>query len=378
MIVRPIGAAFFGSLGDRIGRKPVFMITITIMGLATLLVGFLPIYSEIGIWAPILLVTLRILQGFSAGGEIGGGAIFLVEHAGKESRGFKTSFLQLMGPFGILASTLQITFLQQWLSPEEFQAWGWRIPFFISFLLLLLAIYFRKTLEETPIFEELKTKDLKTEGQLLNNFKDSEIRKRMFLLFFCVSGAGAILFFCTQIYLPIFLKTTVKLSAELVDQLSVLSTLFLVLSIIFAGWLSDRIGRKPVITSGLLLGALLILPAFWLMEEIGLNSQGLSSSDTFTISFIMLGLSLILGLLGGPQAAILAELFNSKSRNSAATFPHNLAAGWVGGTLPFIVTWANQATNSSLDGLWYPTVFLFVATILGLKFLPETSRNTLL
>ncbi|MBT8515096.1 MHS family MFS transporter [Polynucleobacter paneuropaeus] len=378
MIVRPIGAAFFGSMGDRIGRKPLFMITISIMGLATLLVGFLPTYAQIGILAPILLVTLRILQGFSAGGEIGGGAIFLVEHAGKENRGFKTSFLQLMGPFGILASTLQITFLQQWLSPEEFQAWGWRIPFFISFLLLLLAIYFRKTLEETPIFEELKTKDLKTEGQLLNNFKDSEIRKRMFLLFFCVSGAGAILFFCTQIYLPIFLKTTVKLSSELVDQLSVLSTLFLVLSIIFAGWLSDRVGRKPVITSGLLLGALLILPAFWLMEEIGLNSQGLSTSDTFTISFIMLGLSMILGLLGGPQAAILAELFNSKSRNSAATFPHNLAAGWVGGTLPFIVTWANQATNSSLNGLWYPTVFLCISAILGLKFLPETSRNTLL
>jgi len=365
-------------MGDRIGRKPVFMITISIMGLATLLVGFLPTNATIGIWAPILLVSLRILQGFSAGGEIGGGAIFLAEHAGEKNRGFKTSFLQLMGPFGILASTLQITLLQKWLSAEEFQIWGWRIPFFVSFLLLLLALYFRRTLEETPVFQELQTNNLKTEGQLLNNFKDPEIRKRMFLLFFCVSGAGAILFFCTQIYLPIFLKTTVKLSAELVDQLSVLSTLFLVLSIIFAGWLSDRIGRKPVITSGLLLGALLILPAFWLMKEIGLNSQGLSTSDTFTISFIMLGLSVILGLLGGPQAAILAELFNSKSRNSAATFPHNLAAGWVGGTLPFIVTWANQATNSSLDGLWYPTVFLFVATILGLKFLPETSRNTLL
>jgi len=378
MIVRPIGAAFFGSLGDRIGRKPVFMITITIMGLATLLVGFLPIYSEIGIWAPIFLVTLRILQGFSAGGEIGGGAIFLVEHAGKENRGFKTSFLQLMGPFGILASTLQITFLQRWLSPEEFQAWGWRIPFFISFLLLLLAIYFRKTLEETPIFEELKIKDLKTEGQLLNNFKDSEIRKRMFLLFFCVSGAGAILFFCTQIYLPIFLKTTVKLSAELVDQLSVLSTLFLVLSIIFAGWLSDRIGRKPVITSGLLLGALLILPAFWLLEEIGLSSQGLRSTDIFTISLIMLSLSLVLGLLGGPQAAILTELFSAKSRSSAATFPHNLAAGWVGGTLPFVVAWINHMNESNITGLLYPTIFMTIATILGYLLLPETKNLNLL
>ncbi|MBT8537345.1 MHS family MFS transporter [Polynucleobacter paneuropaeus] len=372
MIVRPIGAAFFGSLGDRIGRKPVFMITISIMGLATLLVGFLPTYAQIGVLAPILLVSLRILQGFSAGGEIGGGAIFLAEHAGEKNRGFKTSFLQLMGPFGILASTLQITFLQQWLSPGEFQAWGWRIPFFISFLLLLLALYFRKTLEETPIFEELKTKDLKTEGQLLNNFKDSEIRKRMFLLFFCVSGGGAILFFCTQIYLPIFLKTTVKLSAELVDQLSALSTLFLVLSIIFSGWLSDRIGRKPVITSGLLLGALLMLPAFWLMEKIGLNSQGLTSSDVFTISIIMLGLSLILGLLGGPQAAILAELFPAKSRNSAATFPHNLAAGWVGGTLPFIISWINLIQENNLAGLWYPCIFMFTAAILSQFCLPET------
>ena len=371
MIVRPIGAAFFGSMGDRIGRKPVFMITISIMGLATLLVGFLPTNATIGIWAPILLVSLRILQGFSAGGEIGGGAIFLAEHAGEKNRGFKTSFLQLMGPFGILASTLQITLLQKWLSAEEFQIWGWRIPFFVSFLLLLLALYFRRTLEETPVFQELQTNNLKTEGQLLNNFKDPEIRKNMLLLFFCLSGGGAVLFFCSQVYLPIFLKTTVKLSAELVDRLSIFSTIFLVLTIIFAGWLSDRIGRKPVVTIGLLLGTGLILPAFWLIKKIGLHYP-ISGVEILFISSIMFGLSLILGLLGGPQAAMLAELFPAKSRNSAATFPHNLAAGWVGGTLPFIVTWANQATNSSLDGLWYPTVFLFVATILGLKFLPET------
>ena len=376
MIVRPIGAAFFGSLGDRIGRKPVFMITITIMGLATLLVGFLPIYSEIGIWAPILLVTLRILQGFSAGGEIGGGAIFLVEHAGKENRGFKTSFLQLMGPFGILASTLQITFLQRWLSPEEFQAWGWRIPFFISFLLLLLAIYFRKTLEETPIFEELKIKDLKTEGQLLNNFKDSEIRKRMFLLFFCVSGGGAVLFFCSQVYLPIFLKTSVKLPVALVDQLSVLSTLFLVATIIFAGWLSDKVGRRPVITCGLFLGAVLILPAFWMMQTIG-RQLPLTEQDISIIACIMFGLSLILGLLGGPQAAILAELFPAKSRNSAATFPHNLAAGWIGGTLPFVVALINQEWSSNTAGLWYPALFLLVSLLLGIFCLPESKKLNL-
>jgi len=367
MIVRPIGAAFFGSMGDRIGRKPVFMITISIMGLATLLVGFLPTYAQIGILAPILLVSLRILQGFSAGGEIGGGAIFLAEHAGEKNRGFKTSFLQLMGPFGILASTLQITLLQKWLSAEEFQVWGWRIPFFVSFLLLLLALYFRRTLEETPVFQELQTNNLKTEGQLLNNFKDPEIRKKMFLLFFCVSGGGAVLFFCSQVYLPIFLKTTVKLPIELVDELSVLSTLFLVATIIFAGWLSDRVGRKPVITCGLFLGAVLILPAFWMMQTIGLHHP-ITRQDINIIGCIMFGLSLILGLLGGPQAAILAELFPAKSRSSAATFPHNVAAGWIGGLMPLIITWLSQMLESSIFGLWYPAILLFAMGAVTAKY----------
>jgi MFS family permease len=377
MIVRPIGAAFFGSMGDRIGRKPVFMITISIMGLATLLVGFLPTYAQIGVLAPILLVSLRILQGFSAGGEIGGGAIFLAEHAGEKNRGFKTSFLQLMGPFGILASTLQITLLQGWLSAEEFQAWGWRIPFFVSFLLLLLAIYFRRALEETPVFKELKTKESKTEGQLINNLRDPEIRKKMFLLFFCVSGGGAMLFFCTQVYLPIFLKTTVKLSAELVDQLSVLSTLFLIAMIIFAGWLSDRVGRKPVITTGLFLGAALIFPAFWMMKAVGTNTDNISGEGILTIGYIMFGLSFILGLLGGPQASILAELFPAKSRNSAATLPHNMAAGWVGGMLPFIIAWLNQKLGGSEGGLWYPATYLLLAAVIALIYLPESIKYDL-
>ena len=377
MIVRPIGAAFFGSMGDRIGRKPVFIITMSIMGLATLLVGFLPTYTTIGIWAPILLVSLRILQGFSAGGEIGGGAIFLAEHAGGKNRGFKTSFLQLMGPFGILASTLQITLLQKCLSAEEFQVWGWRIPFFVSFLLLLMAVYFRRALEETPVFKELKTKHSKIEGQLINNFRDPEIRKKMFLLFFCVSGGGAMLFFCTQVYLPIFLKTTVKLSAELVDQLSVLSTLFLIVTIIFAGWLSDRIGRKPVITTGLLLGAVLILPSFWMMKAIGIDINNFSGNGILAIGGIMFGLSFILGLLGGPQASILAELFPAKSRNSAATFPHNLAAGWVGGMLPFIVAWLSQKLGSTEGGLWYPAIYLLFAALIGLFYLPESIKYDL-
>ena len=146
MVVRPLGAAFFGSLGDRIGRRPVFLITITLMGGATFAVGFLPTYEQIGIWAPILLVSLRLLQGLSAGGEIGGSAVYLTEHAGNSNRGLKTSVLQLMGPLGMLVSTLQLVLLNQFLDPVSFKEWGWRVPFWFSIILLLVALKVRMTL----------------------------------------------------------------------------------------------------------------------------------------------------------------------------------------------------------------------------------------
>lgn len=374
MVVRPLGSALFGSLGDRIGRKPVFMITIALMGAATVCVGFLPTYAQIGIWAPVMLVTLRLLQGLSAGGEIGGGAVYLTEHAGNEYRGFKTSFLQLMGPLGILASTIQISLLQKWLSPEEFQEWGWRVPFWISLLLLIVAFYIRRSLEETPIFLKL-SKQSKTESQLLNNFKDTEIRKRMLLTFFCVSASGAILFFCVQVYTAIFLKTSVRLDPALVDQLSIISTLALLPLTVLAGWLSDKVGRRPVIIAGLFLGALLIMPAFYILEQMGQSAN--NSNHTVSIGLTLIGLSAILALVVGPQTALLAELFPARSRNSAATLPHNLAAGWIGGLLPLIVTWINQQLDNNVAGLWYPTIFLFCAALTSGFFLPETNKSAL-
>lgn len=378
MVVRPLGSAIFGSMGDRIGRKPVFMITVALMGLATVSVGFLPSYAQIGIWAPVLLVSLRLLQGLSAGGEIGGGAVFLTEHAGNTHRGLKTSFLQLMGPLGILFSTLQIALLQKYLSPEEFQSWGWRVPFWVSLLLLMIAIYIRRSLEETPVFLELAKQDQHPKSELGNNFKDPEIRKRMFLLFFCVSSSGAILFFCVQIYTAIFLKTSVNLSAPLVDQLSIISTLALFPLTILAGWLSDQIGRKPIVLCGITLGALLIYPAFLLLQYLGnVYIEKASVIALLGVGTILMILSCLLALVVGPQTALLAELFPAKNRNSAATLPHNLAAGWIGGLLPLIVTWLNQTFASGLAGLWYPTLFLASAAILGLIYLPETDKNNL-
>lgn len=378
MVVRPMGAALFGSMGDRIGRKPVFMITIALMGFATVCVGFLPTYAQAGIWAPILLVSLRLLQGLSAGGEIGGSAIYLTEHAGNDYRGFKTSFLQLMGPLGILFSTLQIAFLRTHLSPEDFELWGWRVPFWVSTILLLVAFKARAALEETPVFLELAKSTEKRESQLTNNFKDPEIRKRMFLLFFCISSSGAILFFCVQVYAAIFLKTSVKIESYLVDQLSIYATISLLPQTVLAGWLSDKLGRKPVVISGILLGAIAIYPAFELIQHLGnIYKQDGNVQSLIAIGAILITLSCALALVVGPQSALLAELFPAKNRNSAATLPHNLAAGWIGGMLPLIVTWLNQAWGNNLAGLYYPIIFLMGAAITALIYLPETQKNSL-
>ena len=370
MVVRPLGAAFFGSLGDRLGRRPVFLITISLMGGATFAVGFLPTYEQIGIWAPILLVSLRLLQGLSAGGEIGGSAVYLTEHAGNSNRGLKTSILQLMGPLGMLVSTLQLVLLNQFLDPVSFKEWGWRVPFWFSIVLLLIALKVRMTLEETPIFKEMLARGQTSKSPLRDNFRDKETRKQMFLLFFCISAGGSVLFFCVQVYTGIFMKSALQIGPQIVDTLTITATLMLFPLTIISGALSDRIGRRPVVISGLLLGTILIQPAYQFLQA--LSQQG--SPDYFLMAVTLITITLPLALVVGPQTALLAELFSARTRNSAATLPHNLAAGWIGGLLPLIVTWLNNVFSSQLAGLWYPTIFLAIAAGLAIFFLPETKK----
>ena len=370
MIVRPLGAAFFGSLGDRIGRRPVFLITISLMGGATFAVGFLPTYEQIGILAPILLVSLRLLQGLSAGGEIGGSAVYLTEHAGDSNRGFKTSVLQLMGPLGMLISTLQLLLLNQFLDPASFKEWGWRVPFWFSIVLLLVALKVRMTLEETPIFKNMLAKGETSKSPLRDNFKDKETRKQMFLLFFCISAGGSVLFFCVQVYTGIFMKSALQINPQIVDTLTITATIVLFPLTIISGALSDRIGRRPVVISGLLLGTILIQPAYQFLQT--LSQQ--TAPDYSLMSVVLIAITFPLALVVGPQTALLAELFPARTRNSAATLPHNLAAGWIGGMLPLIVTWLNKEFSSPLAGLWYPTIFLAIAAGLAIFFLPETKK----
>jgi len=217
-----------------------------------------------------------------------------------------------------------------------------------------------------------------SQSQLVNNFKDAEIRKRMFLLFFCVSSSGAVLFFCIQVYAAIFLKTSVQLPTEIVDKLSIGATLALFPLTIFSGWLSDRVGRKPVVISGLIFGAIFIYPAFAVFQYLGAKYIELNHlKELLGIEAILIMLSCTLALVVGPQTALLAELFPAKNRNSAATLPHNLAAGWIGGMLPLAVTWLNQSWGSDLAGLCYPILLLAGAAIIAFFYLPETGQINL-
>jgi MFS family permease len=270
----------------------------------------------------------------------------------------------------MLVSTLQLVLLNQFLDPVSFKEWGWRVPFWFSIILLLVALKVRMTLEETPIFKEMLAQGQTSKSPLRDNFRDKETRRQMFLLFFCISAGGSILFFCVQVYTGIFMKSALQINPQIVDTLTITATLVLFPLTILSGALSDRIGRRPVVISGLLLGTILIQPAYQFLQAL---SQQVTP-DYFLMAGTLVTITLPLALVVGPQTALLAELFSAKTRNSAATLPHNLAAGWIGGLLPLIVTWLNKEFSSQLAGLWYPTIFLAIAAGLAIFFLPETKK----
>lgn len=269
MVVRPLGSAVFGSLADKHGRRPVFIATIVLMGVATLGVGLLPTYKNVGLLAPILLVLLRLLQGFAMGGEIGGVAVYLTEHAPVGKRGLYTSVLQLMGPLGILVSTVQVVLLHMWLSDAEFLAGWWRVPFLFSAALMLILIKSRMALQESPVFRQLLEQGKVAHAPLRECLTERRTLGRMALLFFCISAGGSLLFFSSQIYASVFLKNIVRLDALTAGGLVMVSTLVLAPLTILCGWLSDRIGRRPVMLAGLLLGAVSIMPVFQALVHYG-------------------------------------------------------------------------------------------------------------
>jgi MFS family permease len=362
--VRPLGALVFGRFGDRVGRKATFLVTIILMGLSTALVGVLPTFAAIGWWAPVLLVSLRLLQGFAIGGEFGGAALYIAEHAPTARRGFYTSWIQTTGTMGFILSLLVVLVCRSLIGESEFRAWGWRLPFLVSVLLLALSVYIRARLAESPLFVKIRAEGGLAKSPILESFGRAANGRRVFTAI-VVAAPMALTWYAAQFYSLVFLQGTMHVppvSASIVMMIAMGLGIPLFLA---AGALSDRYGRRRVMLSGMAMFAIVVMPAFRLMDAIGPHRP---------LLLIPPVLVLIAGaaLTAAPGAAFLVELFPTRIRYTSVSLPYHLTSAWFGGFMPFTVTWLVALTANPFAGLWYPIGVSGVCLLLALWLMPET------
>jgi MFS family permease len=264
---RPLGAIIFGAMGDRVGRKATFLTTVSLMGGATFAIGLLPTYEQAGILAPILLVFLRICQGTALGGEYGGAAIYVAEHAADDKRGAATGWIQSSASFGLLAALLIIFATRSWLGEEAFGVWGWRIPFLVSVVLLAISVWMRVKLSESPHFAKLKEEGAVSKAPLREAFANRDSLRRVAIAFFGIMCAQGAVWYFSFFYMQVFLEKSLGLPGTTKDMLLIIMTLVSAPLYVFFGWLSDRVGRKPVMLAGMLLALALYFPGSHLIAQ---------------------------------------------------------------------------------------------------------------
>jgi MFS family permease len=367
-LVRPLGAFVFGWMGDRVGRKYTFLVTLSGMGLGTGAIGLIPTYEAIGLTAAFILFGLRMVQGLCLGGEYGGAITYVAEHVSDERRGYYTGWLQTSPTLGIIVSLAVIIASRTYFGNEAFNAWAWRVPFLISFLLVAIAIYIRLQLQETPIFEEIKAKGQMTQNPWREAFLSSNI-KYILIATIVLIGQGVV-WYSGQFWALYFLQQVSKVdplhSAYIVGAALLLATP----SLIFFGWLSDVIGRKPVILGGMLLAAITYYPLYsWL----GTVTQPGNINYPVAI-FIIFILVCYVGMVYGPVGAFLAEYFPGRIRYTSVSVPYHIGNGWGGGLVPFITSAAFAATGSIGYALIYPIAVPAVCFLLALFLMPETRK----
>jgi len=265
--VRPLGAVLFGYFGDRFGRKYTFLATITLMGLATALVAALPTYAEIGIWAPVGLLTLRVLQGLALGGEYGGAAIYVAEHAPPGKRGFYTSFIQASVVGGFLLSIVVVLGVTALVGKEEFAAWGWRIPFAFSLVLLALSLWIRLKLKESPIFSAMKSAGQTSKNPLLDSIREPGNLRPVLVALFGIAAGLTVIWYTAQFQTLFFLQQAARVDQTTAQVMLGIAAFISAPLFILAGWLSDKVGRKPLMVAGYGLTLIFLFPLFHIIAD---------------------------------------------------------------------------------------------------------------
>jgi len=416
-VVRPFGALFFGRIGDLVGRKYAFLVTLLIMGGATAAIGFLPTYATIGIAAPIILLLVRVLQGLALGGEYGGAAVYVAEHVPDAKRGFYTSFIQITATLGLLMSLVVSSLVQNSMSRQAFSAWGWRVPFIISIFLVGISLYIRVRMKESPIFQQIKSAGMTSSKPLVEAFTKWENLKRVLISLFGATAGQGVVWYTGQFYALFYLQTVLKVNAQSAQYIIAIALLLAMPFFVVMGAISDRIGRKWIMMAGCLLAALSYMPIYHAMqraagsevvtasskrnevtgaisltpqtmvngkleaakEVLAQNSFGAVVANPVAWKLILLVFIQVffVTMVYGPIAAYLVEAFPAKIRYTALSLPYHIGNGIFGGLLPVIGLYVVEKTGNIYAGLYYPIVVAGITFIVGSLLLRET-RHTLI
>jgi MFS family permease len=411
-VVRPFGALFFGRIGDLVGRKYAFLVTLLIMGGATALIGFLPTYATIGIAAPIILLLIRIIQGLALGGEYGGAAVYVAEHVPDARRGFYTSFIQITATLGLFVSLAVILTFQNTMSREAFTSWGWRLPFIVSIFLVAVSLYIRLRMKESPIFQQLKSTGMTSTHPLKEAFTKWKNLKRVLISLFGATAGQGVVWYTGQFYALFYLQTILKVNPTSANYIVAIALLMGMPFFVCFGALSDRFGRKKIMMFGCIVAAISYLPIYKAMQAvagsnvvtaisqrnpvtgaISLTPQAsvngvlqpakealtyidfahlLSDPVAWKLILLVFIQVLFVTMVYGPIAAYLVEAFPAKIRYTSLSLPYHIGNGVFGGLLPLIGLTIIAQTGNIYAGLYYPIIVAGLTFIVGSLLLRET------
>lgn len=360
-VIRPVGGIVFGIIGDKFGRKFALIAAILCMAFPTCIIGLLPTYQQIGIWSPILLIVVRMLQGLSMGGALTGSVSFLIEHTHPSRRGVIGSFTMSSICWGILLSSLVIFLVKQCTTSEEFYSWGWRVPFLIGFLIVFAGFYIHKHTDETPNFEKMQEKNKLVSSPLKKVF--SNYTKDIIVSIF-INSTGSVVFYMQAIYIMNYLKINRDMAEGTVDIMMNLSYIVTSFIIIFAGWVSDKIGRKKLYFINLIM----IIICFYHLMLLFENGNELQ-----VFGGLML-ISILSAFYIGPEPALQTEFYPSNIRNTALSVAYNIATSLFGGTTPYILGYLVLKTGTIKSTVIY-IIICAIISIIALLFYKDRSKH---